>query len=206
MIYFSFSHSGHFCHRVTSPTRAERAEAAARPERVASPPRSPPAEGEDVLFEGPLSRKHEWESTTKKASHRSWEKGLYVVLRKSSLSVYKDQKHYLQEPMKTYRGEGAADLVGAVAAVPPDYTKRKNVFRLKLASGAEYLFEAKNADEMNTWIGRINEAIGELQRTAAGSSRTSQTLPARSESTSRDPEREEAKKKAAKKTKTMLPS
>lgn len=97
-------------------------------------------------------------------------------------------------------------MVGAVAAIPPDYTKRKNVFRLKLASGAEFLFEAKNADEMNTWIGRINEAIGELQRTTAGSSRTSQTLPARSESASRDPEREEAKKKAAKKTKTMLPS
>jgi spectrin beta len=91
-----------------------------------------------------MNRKHEWESTTKKASHRSWEKGLFVVLKKSSVTVFKDQKHYIQEPGKTYRGEPPADLKGAVAAVPPDYTKRKNVFRLKLANGAEFLFEAKS--------------------------------------------------------------
>lgn len=59
--------------------------------------------------------------------------------------MFKDQKHYVQEPTKPYRGEAVASLKGAVAAVPSDYTKRKNVFRLKLANGAEYLFEAKNA-------------------------------------------------------------
>lgn len=112
-------------------------------ERVSSPVRSP-VDSEDVILEGVLSRKHEWESTTKKASHRSWEKALYIVVKKSSVVVFKDQKHYTQEPGKSYRGDPPADLRGAVAAVPPDYTKRKNVFRLKLANGAEFLFEAKN--------------------------------------------------------------
>lgn len=30
--------------------------------------------GEDGVVEGVLTRKHEWESTTKKASNRSWDK------------------------------------------------------------------------------------------------------------------------------------
>ena len=34
----------------------------------------PSATGEDGVIEGLLTRKHEWESTTKKASNRSWDK------------------------------------------------------------------------------------------------------------------------------------
>lgn len=34
----------------------------------------PSPAGEDGVLEGTLTRKHEWESTTKKASNRSWDK------------------------------------------------------------------------------------------------------------------------------------
>jgi len=34
----------------------------------------PSPAGEDGVIEGTLVRKHEWESTTKKASNRSWDK------------------------------------------------------------------------------------------------------------------------------------
>ena len=34
----------------------------------------PSPAGEDGVIEGVLTRKHEWESTTKKASNRSWDK------------------------------------------------------------------------------------------------------------------------------------
>lgn len=34
----------------------------------------PSPSGEDGVIEGVLTRKHEWESTTKKASNRSWDK------------------------------------------------------------------------------------------------------------------------------------
>ena len=70
---------------------------------------------------------------------------MYVVLSKNSLAVFKDQKAYLKGPQNTFHGEEAVNLRGADVVVPPDYTKRKNVFRLKLSNGAEYLFEAKNA-------------------------------------------------------------
>lgn len=39
---------------------------------------------EEGVVEGILTRKHEWESTTKKASNRSWDK---VVILKQPLSV-----------------------------------------------------------------------------------------------------------------------
>ena len=35
-------------------------------------------------------------------------------------------------------------LSGAAAAVATDYTKRQHVFRLKLASGSDYLLNAKD--------------------------------------------------------------
>lgn len=37
-------------------------------------PDRPSPTGEDGVIEGILTRKHEWESTTKKASNRSWDK------------------------------------------------------------------------------------------------------------------------------------
>lgn len=51
---------------------------------------------------------------------------------------------------------------------------------------------------MNYWISKLNETVADLQR-SPGTSRT-QTLPARPIT-----EAEESRKKAAKKTKTMLP-
>jgi len=67
-----------------------------------------------------------------------------VVLKKSSLSVFKDQRHYMQEPTNIFNKEEPTDLKDAAAVIPSDYTKRKNVFRIKLANGAEYLFESKS--------------------------------------------------------------
>ncbi|KAH7942500.1 hypothetical protein HPB49_024654 [Dermacentor silvarum] len=129
-----------------------------------------PAEDE---FEGLLMRKHEWESTTKKASNRSWEK-LYLVIRGATLAAYKDQKHYRQEPESHYRGEGPVDLRTATAERATDYTKKKHVFRLKLSNGGEFLFQAKDEEELSQWLQQLQAAIGEA---TAGPSRA-QTLPA----------------------------
>ncbi|XP_042895897.1 spectrin beta chain [Parasteatoda tepidariorum] len=129
---------------------------------------------EEVQCEGLLGRKQEWESTTKRASSRSWDK-IYIVLQGKKLFAYKDQRHYKQEPENYYRNEQPIDLRGGTAEVPSDYTKRKHVLRLKLSNGAEYLFQAKDDDEMNTWLQRLQAAFG--SEGSAGPSR-SQTLPA----------------------------
>ncbi|XP_077537730.1 spectrin beta chain isoform X4 [Haemaphysalis longicornis] len=140
------------------------------PAASSSAPSKRPAEDE---FEGMLLRKHEWESTTKKASNRSWEK-LYLVIRGATLAVYKDQKHYRQEPEGHYRGETPVDLRTATAERATDYTKKKHVFRLKLSNGGEFLFQAKDEEELSQWLQQLQAAIGEA---TAGPSRA-QTLPA----------------------------
>ncbi|XP_069698706.1 spectrin beta chain isoform X3 [Periplaneta americana] len=143
-------------------------------ERAAERP-SPGAEEDQ--FEGNLVRKHEWESTTKKASNRSWDK-LYVVLRGSLLMFYKDQKSYKAAPDSYFKSENPVDLRGGSTKVADDYTKKKHVFRIKLANGAEYLFQARDDEEMNAWVQRVSVQC-DLQG-SAGPSR-SQTLPASGE-------------------------
>merc|ERR1719189_2597711 len=133
----------------------------------------------DGALEGMLVRKHEWESTTKKASNRSWEK-LCVVLKGSQIMFYKDQKTYRGKPEDTFRGELPVDLANAEATVATDYTKKKHVFRLKLENGGDYLFQAQDDDQMNLWVESINKQA-QGQDEAAARPGKSQTLPPGSE-------------------------
>jgi len=96
-------------------------------------------DGDEI--EGMLVRKHEWESTTKKASNRSWDK-VCVVLKGTKMLFYKDQKSYRSSPDSLYRGEPPMELLGGEAEVATDYTKKKHVFRLKVTNGGECLFQA----------------------------------------------------------------
>jgi len=127
----------------------------------------------DGELEGMLVRKHEWESTTKKASNRSWEK-LCVVLKGSQIIFYKDQKTYRSKPEDTFRGELPVDLAGAEATIATDYTKKKHVFRLKLENGGDYLFQALDDDQMNLWVDSINRQAQGQEEAGQGKS---QTLP-----------------------------
>jgi len=131
-------------------------------------------------YEATLMRKHEWETTTKKASNRSWDK-VYVVLRDNNLLFYKDQKNYRMQPEAFFRGENPVDLRASSAQVATDYKKKQHVFRLKLSTGGEYLFQTRDDDEMNHWVGGIQEVSQPEATGAAGPSRISQTLPASSE-------------------------
>lgn len=104
----------------------------------------------------------------------SWDK-VFVVLKKGLLLVYKDQKHSKSEPDSYYRGEAPVVLKEVTVEVASNYTKKKHVFRMKLANGAEYLFQAKEDPEMEQWIEKINSAVESLH--SPGPSR-SQTMPA----------------------------
>eukprot|EP00095_Tigriopus_kingsejongensis_P000631 maker-scaffold275_size226830-snap-gene-1.25 protein:Tk00631 transcript:maker-scaffold275_size226830-snap-gene-1.25-mRNA-1 annotation:"spectrin beta chain" len=129
---------------------------------------------EEGELESTLIRKHEWESTTKKTSNRSWDK-VCVVLKHGNIGFFKDQKSYKSAPGVTYKGEPPVEISGSTAEVANDYTKKKHVFRLKLNNGGMYLFQAQNDEEMNQWVGAINESAG--GEGPSGGAR-SQTLPA----------------------------
>eukprot|EP00106_Octopus_bimaculoides_P014006 XP_014781448.1 PREDICTED: spectrin beta chain-like [Octopus bimaculoides] len=140
-------------------------------------------------LEGALIRKHEWETQTKKASNRSWEKA-YIILQANELSCYKDFKHAKTDPNTRLHHETAINLSGATCDRAHDYTKRPHVFRLKLAGGAEYLFQCKDDAEMENWITKVSAATGEAS--SSGPTR-SQTLPAKPEG---EPKRDEHKRRS----------
>merc|ERR1712012_596010 len=129
----------------------------------------------DGELEGMLVRKHEWESTTKKASNRSWDK-VCVVLKGTKMLFFKDQKSYRSSPDTLYRGEPPMELIGGKAEIATDYTKKKHVFRLKCANGGESLFQASDDDEMTQWVNAINQ-VAEAGASGSASGGRAQTLP-----------------------------
>ncbi|KAG0730064.1 Spectrin beta chain [Chionoecetes opilio] len=137
----------------------------------------PSPSGDEDQVEGSLVRKHEWESTTKKATNRSWDK-VFLVLRGNTLYCYKDRKSYQAAPEVYFRAEIPIDVSGGQASVADDYTKKKHVLRMRLIGGSEYLYQAKDDEELAFWVGALQ--IATSGEGAAGPSR-SQTLPAGSE-------------------------
>lgn len=114
--------------------------------------RQSPGGAEEGAAEGTLTRKHEWESTTKKATNRSWDKvcfhqttfknkkkllknislqKVFCVARAGRFSFFKDHKTAKSLPEQTFRGEPSLDLLGGSVEVASDYTKKKHVFRIK---------------------------------------------------------------------------
>jgi len=171
--------SGRSREGVQRPRTIQVAEAARVEQRAPASPvarAQTPKESGDGELEGMLVRKHEWESTTKKASNRSWEK-ICVVLKESQIFFYKDQKTYRSHPGDTFKGEPSVDLINCTAEVATDYTKKKYVFRLRLANGGFYLFQAADEDQMELWVNGINNQA--QPQDVEGSK--SQTLPPGSE-------------------------
>ncbi|KAM8737907.1 spectrin beta chain, non-erythrocytic 1 isoform 3-T3 [Acanthopagrus schlegelii] len=133
-------------------------------------------------LEGFLHRKHEWEGHNKKASSRSWH-NVYCVINQQEMGFYKDQKSASQGI--PYHSEIPVSLKDAVCEVALDYKKKKHVFKLKITDGNEYLFQAKDDEEMNTWISAISTAMsGDKVEVTPSSHSTpapaarAQTLPA----------------------------
>nr|XP_046186100.1 spectrin beta chain, non-erythrocytic 1-like isoform X1 [Oncorhynchus gorbuscha] len=132
-------------------------------------------------LEGFLHRKHEWEGHNKKASSRSWH-NVYCVINNQEMGFYKDNKGAGQGI--PYHNAIPISLMGAVCDVAMDYKKKKHVFKLRVADGNEYLFQAKEEEEMSTWIQAILNAgtadkvsITPSNQSTPASSRA-QTLPA----------------------------
>ncbi|XP_054456659.1 spectrin beta chain, non-erythrocytic 1-like isoform X2 [Anoplopoma fimbria] len=133
-------------------------------------------------LEGFLHRKHEWEGHNKKASSRSWH-NVYCVINQQEMGFYKDQKSASQGI--PYHSEIPVTLKEAICEVALDYKKKKHVFKLKITDGNEYLFQAKDDEEMNAWISAIATAMSADKPEVTPSSHSTpapaaraQTLPA----------------------------
>ncbi|CAG12329.1 unnamed protein product [Tetraodon nigroviridis] len=137
--------------------------------------------GSTSQLEGFLHRKHEWEGHNKKASNRSWH-NVYCVINQQEVGFYKDQKSAAQGV--PYHSQIPVSLKDAACEVALDYKKKKHVFKLKITDGNEYLFQAKDEEEMNSWISIISAAAAADKSEAAASlsapaaAARAQTLPA----------------------------
>ncbi|NWX86000.1 SPTB2 protein, partial [Nothoprocta ornata] len=168
----------------SSPVPSPTADRKAKPGVQAQTAATLPAKTQEIpsaQMEGFLHRKHEWETHSKKASSRSWH-NVYCVINNQEMGFYKDSKAAASGI--PYHNEIPVSLKEAVCEIAVDYKKKKHVFKLRLTDGNEYLFQAKDDEEMNTWIQAITSAISSdkievsptTQSTPASS--RAQTLPA----------------------------
>uniref|UniRef100_A0A673I306 Spectrin beta chain n=1 Tax=Sinocyclocheilus rhinocerous TaxID=307959 RepID=A0A673I306_9TELE len=148
---------------------------------------------QSVLMEGPLSRKHEMEGPNKKASNRSWN-NIYCVLKPGQLSAYKDAKSFSHSV--TYHGEEPLNLTNASCEILTNYKKKKQVFKLRLEDGSEYLFQCKD-EELQNWTQAIEQAAQAVteEPVAGPSGVKAQSLPPHSSSTLEVPSTKKEKEK-----------
>lgn len=112
-----------------------------KPEGVDLPP---------VEIQGTLERKHELLSGGKRSPVRSW-KPFHTVLCGQLLCFFKDENDFVAQKAAT----APVNILNSKCEKAGNYTKKKNVFRLSLPDGSEFLFLASNVDEMNDWITKI---------------------------------------------------
>uniref|UniRef100_A0A3B5KXS2 PH domain-containing protein n=1 Tax=Xiphophorus couchianus TaxID=32473 RepID=A0A3B5KXS2_9TELE len=94
------------------------------------------------------------------------------------MGFYKDGKAAAQGA--PYHGEAAVGLKDAACDVASDYKKKKHVFKLRVSDGNEFLFQAKDEEEMSSWIQAVLSAERPAPGAAPGTppSGRAQTLPA----------------------------
>uniref|UniRef100_A0A669B8J9 Spectrin beta chain n=1 Tax=Oreochromis niloticus TaxID=8128 RepID=A0A669B8J9_ORENI len=132
--------------------------------------RSAPAQSSPVVpqppthtahHEGFLFRKLDIESLKKSTNSRSWV-NLYCVLNKGELGFYKDAKN----TTTSYNNEPLLNLSHCHCDVTNGYKKKKNVFTLKTKDGSEFLFHAKDEEDLKTWVNNITTSISEHEEIA----------------------------------------
>ncbi|KXJ76213.1 hypothetical protein RP20_CCG010134 [Aedes albopictus] len=133
--------------RTPSFTTRRRAQSFRKNQRGLEPAESdmPPVE-----MQGMLERKHELQSGGKKAPVRSW-KPFYTVLCGQLLCFFKDVEDFAQKKAAT----APVNILNAKCDRAEDYTKKKNVFRLVLLDGSEFLFLTGSKDSMIEWVNKI---------------------------------------------------
>ncbi|GAA6106628.1 spectrin beta chain, non-erythrocytic 4 isoform X1 [Tachysurus ichikawai] len=136
-------------------TRRSRSAPAQSSSSVPQPP-SHHAQREGFLF-----RKLDIESQKKSSNSRSWV-NLYCILNKGEIGFFKDSKN----TTSAYNNEPRLSMSNCSCDINLGYKKKKNVFTLKTKDGSEFLFHAKDEDDLKGWISSISMSINEHEEIA----------------------------------------
>ncbi|XP_023313664.1 spectrin beta chain, non-erythrocytic 1 isoform X1 [Trichogramma pretiosum] len=132
--------------RTPSFTTRRRTQSFRKHQRIENVDSLPPVE-----IQGVLERKHELQSGGKKAAVRSW-KPYYTVLCGQLLCFFKDIEDFQASKAAT----APINIFNATCERAEDYTKRKNVFRLRCTDGSEFLFLTSSKQDMEDWVNKIS--------------------------------------------------
>ncbi|EEB12293.1 conserved hypothetical protein [Pediculus humanus corporis] len=84
----------------------------------------------------------------KRAGDRSW-KQIWAILRGPYLTTHKDKQ--------AEQAEYTIDIRSCTVDIPQNYTKKKNVFKIKTESETEYWLQAEDQDDLDGWIKILDE-------------------------------------------------
>ncbi|XP_017540531.1 spectrin beta chain, non-erythrocytic 4 isoform X3 [Pygocentrus nattereri] len=160
-------------------TAGETRRSRSAPAQSSPPVPQPPTH--TAQHEGFLFRKLDIESQKKSSNSRSWV-NLYCVLNKGELGFYKDSKN-ITTP---YNNEPLLSLSGCACDITNGYKKKKNVFTLKTKDGSEFLFHAKDEDDLKGWTASITTSINEHEEIAKWGQPHHPTTSSTDEGTRRD--------------------
>ncbi|KAI3422187.1 hypothetical protein GPALN_012720 [Globodera pallida] len=105
-----------------------------------------------VDVHGYIDRKQELQIGGKRATFRSW-KNYYTILCGQLICFFKDEQHFLEN----MAAAAPLPIYGSVCTLYPEYVKKRNVFKMNTADGAEFLFAVENSQaKMLEWVERIN--------------------------------------------------
>ncbi|KTF83907.1 hypothetical protein cypCar_00029055 [Cyprinus carpio] len=164
------------------PRRRPRPKEPEEPRRSRSAPaqsvpstRQPPTH--TVHHEGFLYRKHEEEGKERSPNSKSWV-NLFCVLKQGEIGFYKDARH----KTTPYNDEPLLNLAICEFDTTNGYKKKKNVFILRTTAEGDYIFLAKDEEDLKGWVNSINASLKEIEEIAKWEKATnSSTDPDKSE-------------------------
>ncbi|XP_055054839.2 spectrin beta chain, non-erythrocytic 4 [Misgurnus anguillicaudatus] len=141
-----------------------------------SVPTTPQPPTHTIEHEGFLYRKHEEEGKERSPNSKSWV-NLFCVLKQGEIGFYKDARH----KTTPYNDEPLLSLAICTFDTTNGYKKKKNVFILRTTAD-EYIFLAKDEEDLKGWVNSINASLKEIEEIAKWEKATnSSTDPDKSE-------------------------
>ncbi|XP_051516981.1 spectrin beta chain, non-erythrocytic 4-like isoform X1 [Myxocyprinus asiaticus] len=162
------------------PRRRPRPKEPEEPRRSRSAPAqsvTPQPPTHTVQHEGFLYRKHEEEGKERSPNSKSWV-NLFCVLKQGEIGFYKDARH----KTTPYNDEPLLNLAICTFDTTNGYKKKKNVFILRNSAEGDYIFLAKDEEDLKGWVNNINASLKEIDEIAKWEKATnSSTDPDKSE-------------------------
>ncbi|AWP00528.1 putative spectrin beta chain non-erythrocytic 4-like [Scophthalmus maximus] len=123
-------------------------------------PTTPQPPSHTAHNEGSLYRKKatssDLEAQQRSPNSKSWV-NVYCVLKEGKLTFYKDARNH----NTTYNGEPPVNLSNCSFDSSMGYKKKKNVFILQVNDGNNFVFHAKDEEDLKAWISNIATCIAE---------------------------------------------